>query len=199
MRTHFETKIVLKNLFIIIHIVIIIVFISGKIMYERNPCRFNKENINYNKISSLDTTLDTIFRKKINTLKTVESDIGSVDKIFDSNTATLFRSKNINPLVIEIEFDDSCTFSKAKIITSHGQSYKLLLEMASNYNDLCKKSGDWIQFKDNTSGQKNIPYYTNSIELSKINFRVKILRLTIEKSGANDDGYVHLNEWEMLQ
>lgn len=120
------------------------------------------------------------------------SDIGSVAELFDGQTASLYRSANINPAAITAHFTVAQTFREFGVYCSHtfgNPAYRWMIETADTLSDLDGRSGSF---------QLAVPWTgTPSDQWSNVSLpfaiTAKFVRLTVQR--LTGDNYVHINEW----
>jgi hypothetical protein len=120
-----------------------------------------------------------------------EFDTGTLANIFDGDTNSLARTKNINPLVVTLAFKYPTTILGAKFFCSYENSGTWSLESANTQNDLINKTGSykvWANARPLT-GIGNPPHMNDSVGGAAT--AIQYLRLTSHKIG---DDFVHANE-----
>lgn len=123
------------------------------------------------------------------------SDIGSFNDIFDGDTATLYRTPNIDPAVVTVTFDAPQTLHgfRAMFAGAWGDpAMEWTVETADSLEDLTSHTGSY---------QRAVPVTpTRSDEFSTVllpaAITARIVQLTATRLTGDD--YVHIREWQMI-
>ena len=117
------------------------------------------------------------------------SDIGTVRDIFDDNNSSLYRTPNIDPIVVEVSFTAPKTVQEFRVRFSHASSHRWKVEASGGsypappaYTEIVP----WTSAGDSVDSVRRLASPVN----------VQRLRLTGERLVG--DNYVHLNEWRII-
>ncbi len=118
------------------------------------------------------------------------SDIGSIRDVFDGNTATLYRSANINPAQITLEFTAPERFRRFRVMCAGGTT-RWRIETADTLADLDSASGSYHLFVDWVT----TPNETLSDIVPPAARQARVIRLTANRLVG--DNFVHIREWDL--
>ena len=118
-------------------------------------------------------------------------DIGNPLNIFDGSLAGLYRSQNINPAVVTLEFDTPQQVSGFRTYMN-GDTSSWRVEAANSQADLDSQTGSYVELVPTTITPSDV-YSTIMLpaDMTATHFRLTVERL------AGDD-YVHINAWDFL-
>ena len=125
------------------------------------------------------------------TVTATQGDIGSIEDIFDGDNASLYRTPNIDPIVVEIAFTNAKTVREFTLRFSHAggnPAYRWKLDGQGG----SLPAGTWTELV----GLTGTPSDVDSRRTLSSPTRVQRLRLTGER--LTGDNYVHLNEWRIV-
>src|SRR5689334_22700910 len=113
-------------------------------------------------------------------------DIGSIANIFDGDNSTLYRSANINPATVEINFSSPKTVREFTLRFSHASSYRWKLEAAPDDTSPYAEIVPWTSAAGDVDSRRVLAAPVTA----------KRLRLTAQRLVG--DNYVHLDEWKIV-
>lgn len=117
-------------------------------------------------------------------------DIGSPRDVFDGNTATLYRSANINPAQITLEFNAAERVSRFRVMCAGGTT-RWRIETADTLDDLNSASGSYHLFVDWVT----TPNETLTDIVPPAARLARVIRLTANRIVGDD--FVHIREWDL--
>ena len=119
-------------------------------------------------------------------------DIGTIGQALDGDANTLARSANMNPLVIQLEFNQPQTFLwfRTRFLAGHNQ---WRMEAADSVGDLEDASGSYQLITDWQIGPEQL-WSSNVLTLAHT---CRILRFSLRRLTGDD--YVHLTDVEFYQ
>lgn len=113
-------------------------------------------------------------------------DIGGPASIFDGDNASLARSANVNPVVLEVSFTTPRTLREFRARFSHASSHRWKVEAADG------AGGPWTEIVPWTNAGDSI----DSVKRLAAPATASRLRLTAQRLVG--DNYVHVNEWRIF-
>jgi hypothetical protein len=113
-------------------------------------------------------------------------DIGGPSDIFDGNNATLARSANVNPAILEVTFSTPKTIREFRARFSHAASYRWKVDAASTAGGTYTEIVPWTSAVDSVDSVKRLAAPVT----------VQKLRFTGQRLVG--DNYVHVVNWTML-
>jgi hypothetical protein len=120
-------------------------------------------------------------------------DIGNPAAIFDNSTASVYRTRNIDPGVVTLSFTAPQTLTGFRIYFSGGATYRWKVEAADSLADLDGRSGTYQLLVPLTTSQSDRML---SAATAGGPATARYVRLTVER--LTGDNYVHINAWELL-
>lgn len=115
-------------------------------------------------------------------------DIGSINDVFDGNTATLARTASINPMVVTLDFNRIVAIGDNSLMNGAGNAL-WKLECANSLADLNGQTGSYQVLVNQVAITDNV------WDDQSVNASARFLRLTLERTTGDD--YVHLREWKI--
>lgn len=122
-------------------------------------------------------------------------DIGGPAAIFDTNSSSLYRSANIDPAAITLNFTQPQTVHGFRTLMSHAggnPAYRWKVETANSLGELNSASGSYrlaVPFTGTPSDNYSQAILTPPVTAT--HFRLTVERLT-------GDNFVHINDWQLL-
>jgi hypothetical protein len=113
---------------------------------------------------------------------------GQINNAFDANPATLLRSANVNPMVVNLEFLEPIPVIGMRLLASGGAG-AWTVESADSTFDLNSQTGSYVV---HASLRPLADGLWDSLTLARA---ARLWRLTLRKIGG--DNFVQLNEWEI--
>ena len=118
-------------------------------------------------------------------------DIGSISDVFDGATATLARSKAVNPMVVTLSFSEPIRISRCRVWFLAGDN-RWRIETADSVSDLDAGTGTFrVAFDWALGAESSWQDRTLATPVS-----CKVVRLLLHR--PTGDNYVHLNEWQLF-
>lgn len=115
-------------------------------------------------------------------------DIGSINDVFDGNTATLARTASINPMIVTLDFNRIVAIGDNSVMNGAGNAL-WKLECANSLTDLNGQTGSYQVLVNQVAITDNV------WDHQSLNALARFLRLTLERTTGDD--YVHLREWNI--
>src|SRR3954468_24432270 len=126
------------------------------------------------------------------TVTATPGDIGLVSDIFDGDNSSLYRSANINPMVVEIGFTSPKTVRQFTLRFSHASGNPAYQWKIEGQGGSLPAAPAWTQMV----GLTGTPSDVDSTRALAAPTSVQRLRLTGQR--LTGDNYVHLDEWRIL-
>lgn len=126
------------------------------------------------------------------TVTATQGDIGSISSIFDGDNSSLYRTPNIDPIVVEIAFTSPKTVREFTLRFSHAggnPAYRWKIEGAGGALPPAPTWTEIIPFTGTASDVDSRRVLSSPVSVQR-------LRLTGER--LTGDNFVHLNEWRIL-
>lgn len=123
------------------------------------------------------------------------SDIGAFADLFDGNTASLYRTPNIDPAAVTVAFDSPQALNGFRAYFSHASgdpAYRWKVETAGTLADLDGATGSY-RLAVGLTGTPSDQYYGVTLNTP---ITARYVRLTATRLTGDDD--VHINEWSLL-
>ena len=131
---------------------------------------------------------DAIAQGKVNVTNS-NTDIGSIDKVFDNNNGTLARSASINPFIVTLQFKNPINLCASTIFMTASKG-EWTLECADNITDLQNQRGTYLKKINARIAEGGV---TDSAFFSTI--KTKVIQLSARRTTG--DNYVHLCDWKL--
>ena len=130
-----------------------------------------------------------------------QGDIGSVSNIFDGDNASLYRTANIDPIVVEISFTTPKTVREFTLRFSHAGGSPAYRWRVEGQGGSLPGAPAWTQIaptppQPGTTSYIGTPSDIDSKFVLAAPVTVQRLRLTGER--LTGDNYVHLDEWRIV-
>ncbi|NLF33017.1 MAG: hypothetical protein GX591_19295, partial [Planctomycetes bacterium] len=120
-------------------------------------------------------------------------DIGSVNNLFDGNTASLARTPSINPMVVTLELETPVEVTGFRTWFSHAggePAHAFTVELADSLSDLENRTGSYATISWDGPGEA---YASAMLDEAR---QASVFRLTATR--LHGDDYVHGCEWQLI-
>lgn len=122
-----------------------------------------------------------------------QSDIGSLDNLFDGDWNSLCRSQNVNPVAVTFEFVTPQALGAMRIRFNDGTGHRWSLEGADTLADLNGKTGSYVEALAPVNEISASPYQWR--EFNQTPKTRKFWRVNAERTTGDD--YVHIYEIDL--
>jgi hypothetical protein len=126
------------------------------------------------------------------TVTATQGDIGSVSNIFDGDNSSLYRTANIDPIVVEIGFASPKTVREFTLRFSHAAGNPAYRWKVEGQGGSLPAAPTWTELVPFTGTPSDV----DSKRTLAAPVSVQRLRLTGER--LTGDNFVHLDEWRIL-